>query len=121
MRCMACQCINQEILEIRVQCVKARDFEPVKPFHIQGRPFINETGNFGMVAEPGRGKEQDGVEKLVTAISGDPSAGYRQLASRTGITISRIATVAGKAGWKKGKELWSQPEKNGLWSLGELN
>ncbi len=28
---------------VRVKNVKARDFEPVPPFEIQGRPFINET------------------------------------------------------------------------------
>jgi hypothetical protein len=115
------KCLNEETLEIRIQCVKARDFEPVKPFHIQGRPFINQIGNFTLLTEPGQGQQQTEIEKLVTAISAKPGAGYRELSTLTGIASGRIAEVAGKAGWKKGKQLWSQPEKSGLWASGDMN
>jgi hypothetical protein len=39
---------------IHVECVKARDFQPGEPFQIQGRPHIDERGDFRMYKEPGR-------------------------------------------------------------------
>jgi len=31
---------------IQVECVKARDFEPSKPFQLEGRPWIDREGDF---------------------------------------------------------------------------
>lgn len=45
--------IDRKITGIRVENVKARDFEPCDPFNIAGRPSINETGHFEMTAKPG--------------------------------------------------------------------
>jgi len=39
---------------IHVECVKGRDFQPVEPFQILGRPCIDEGGDFQMYKEPGR-------------------------------------------------------------------
>jgi hypothetical protein len=116
------RCVNQETLEVQVQCVKARDFEPVKPFHIQGRPFINQNGNFAMLTEPGRGHEQPDLEKFITAIAANPNADYRQLEEMTGIPKARMRKVAESAGWKKEKKQpWFQPAKSGLSSTQSLN
>ena len=38
---------------VYVRNVKPRDFEPVEPFEIQGRPHIDETGWFKMAVAPG--------------------------------------------------------------------
>jgi hypothetical protein len=108
------QCVNQATLEVRVQCVKARDFEPIKPFHIQGRPYIDKIGNFGMLDTSGQGSNHAEVEKLISAIGADPSASYRKLAKATGIAQGRIAEAAAKVGWKKGKEFWSQSGDEGF-------
>lgn len=97
----ALRCVNQETLEIQVQCVKPRDFEPVGPFHIVGRPFINEIGDFVMLAEPDQPRESAEVEKLVEAINADPHVSYEALSKLTGVASGRIARVAAKAGWKK--------------------
>lgn len=102
------KCLKQETLELRVQCVKPRDFEPVPPFHIQGRPYINDRGDF-VVLTPGAssvGDTRSEVEALDKAIREKPTASYRDLAAKTGINISRIAEVAAKAGWRKDGEVW---------------
>lgn len=38
---------------IHIQNLKARDFEPGKPFQIIGRPYINEEGDFRIYKKPG--------------------------------------------------------------------
>ena len=40
-----------------VESVKARDFEPCQPFILEGRPHIDQTGNFKMHSEPGTAGE----------------------------------------------------------------
>lgn len=109
------QCTNQEKLEVKVHCVKARDFEPVKPFHIQGRPYINNTGNFAMLTGPGLGPEQTDLVKLVAAIDSNPSADYRTLSSLTGIASGRIGELAAQGGRKKlKKQPWSRTDDTEL-------
>ena len=41
-----CQ-VDKETNRIYVENLKPRDFQPRAPFLIQGRPFIDETGDFG--------------------------------------------------------------------------
>jgi hypothetical protein len=38
---------------IHIENVKARDFEPCKPFQIAGRPYIDRKGDFRMLKKPG--------------------------------------------------------------------
>lgn len=121
------ECVNEQTLEIRVQCVKARDFEPTNPFHIQGRPSISAKGDFVMLTEPGHNKEQAKeqieVEQFISAISADLHATYEDLSSKLKISRGSIKKVAVKAGWKKGvgDEVWSQLEKEGLWLPEHVN
>jgi hypothetical protein len=41
---------------IHVECVKPRDFEPWQPFQLEGKPWINEEGEFHCVKKPGECK-----------------------------------------------------------------
>ena len=102
------KCLNAETVELKVQCIKPRDFEPVPPFHIQGRPYINEIGDFAMLtaAEATVSEERAEIMKLDKAIRANPFASYRQLNEATGIDKSRIADLAAKAGWKKVGGQW---------------
>ncbi|MGH9727513.1 MAG: DnaB-like helicase N-terminal domain-containing protein [Candidatus Acidiferrales bacterium] len=38
---------------IHVECVKSRDFTPLDPFQLQGRPHIDQDGDFKMIKAPG--------------------------------------------------------------------
>jgi len=48
---------------IHIKNVKPRDFEPCQPFEIEGRPHIDQTGQFAMAAEPGMALKPS-VERL---------------------------------------------------------
>lgn len=41
---------SMRLTRIRLQCVKPRDMEPAEPFVIQGKPYINERGDFVVLA-----------------------------------------------------------------------
>jgi putative DNA primase/helicase len=114
----ALECADQETLEIRVQCVKARDFEPPKPFTIRGRPYLNTTGDFASMTESGWGAYRGEVEKLVDAIVADPTIDYRGLTARTGISSGRIRELAAKAGWAKDKKApWTRSVAPSLFAV----
>jgi hypothetical protein len=103
--------ISQDNLEIEVSCVKPRDFEPVRPFKIQGRPYIDEKGDFGMIAPPGKTKEQLNVERFLSAIKDNPRASFRQLEKITGLGKHAIENIAERTGWRKpGGGEWARVE-----------
>jgi len=104
------RCINQDDLVIKVSCVKARDFEPVSPFRIQGRPCINEKGDFGMLVGSDAPKETAETEKLIAAIQENPDASIRTLAKKTGIGRGRIPALAATLGLRYENKKWTQPE-----------
>jgi hypothetical protein len=96
------RCEDQKNLSILVQCVKPRDFEPPLPFHIQGRPYINDLGDFAVI-EP-----VSEEEKLARALVDNPSASLRELAGMTGISKSNVTAAAARLGWKQVDGLWVQ-------------
>jgi hypothetical protein len=51
--CWAVKQINADSNRLHLKNVKARDFEPCKPFELEGRPWIDQTGSFKMTAPPG--------------------------------------------------------------------
>jgi hypothetical protein len=56
--------VDEKTNRVFVENIKPRDFEPCKPFMLEGRPHINDTGDFLMVAKPGEaGKLADHQRK----------------------------------------------------------
>lgn len=45
--------IDNDRTLVQVECVKARDFKPLKPFQLEGRPWITREHDFRMVKKPG--------------------------------------------------------------------
>ncbi len=101
------RCEDSRKLLVVVHCVKAREFEERPPFHIQGRPYISDTGDFAMI------EELDEEEKLERALTIDPRASLRQLEKETGIGKNRLTTVAEGIGWRHDGRVWV-PEKTVL-------
>lgn len=112
------KCMNPQNLTVKVSCVKARDFDPVSPFRIQGRPYINEKGDFGMLVGSDAPKETPETEKLIAAIQENPESSIRTLARKTGIGRGRIPALAATVGWRQDNNKWIPPAKelatNGL-------
>jgi len=114
----AVYCLKVEDVDsvrIRVQNVKARDFEPVPPFRIQGRPFIDDRGDFGLIGnleEPKFSKmEREHEEQFLAAIQGNLMATFSQLEGQLKLSRGRIQRIAKKLGWKKGS--------SGPWTLAQ--
>jgi hypothetical protein len=49
--------VDQETTRLYVQNLKPRDFDPVGAFTLEGRPYIDQTGDFKMVDQPGAAGE----------------------------------------------------------------
>jgi hypothetical protein len=84
--------IDRETNEVQVSCVKARDIELVKPFHIVGRPYIDETGDFLLSVQPGeviptRNAE---LEELARIIEAEPGISQNGIFKRTGGNRNRL-------------------------------
>ena len=102
------QCVDKEKLELEVYYVKARDFEEPTPFTIQGRPYLNDTGDFHMMDEHKSTLGSTEEERLGAYLKLFPKATYRQIVEATGVGKNRIPTVARVVGWKKKDGLWVQ-------------
>jgi hypothetical protein len=96
------RCEDPSKLSILVQCVKARDFEARAPFHLEGRPYINTTGDFAMIELP------TDEERLARVLAGDQDLSLRELQGLTGIGKNRVTAVAAKIGWKQVGKVWVQ-------------
>ena len=49
--------IDADASRVYVQNVKARDFQPCAPFVLEGRPHLDENGNFLMLEPPGMAQD----------------------------------------------------------------
>lgn len=97
------QAKDQETTRLLVKCVKPRDFEAVNDFEIQGRPWIDQTGDFVMLTE-----ESERPLSLSDAIAANPTATYRELAMLTGIRQADIKDKAAGEGWIKVGDAWER-------------
>ncbi len=96
------RCEDMRTLTVNIECVKSRDFEPPAPFQIQGRPYIDQLGDFVLVAQP------TDEELVVKAICEAPNANVREIAAATRISVNRVTKIANSVGWKKDGKIWVQ-------------
>jgi hypothetical protein len=94
----ALKCVDVPNFKVRISCVKARDFATLSPFVVQGRPHIDEDGDFKLITEPTQSPDESEMACLATFIKLNPAASYRDLEHATSIPISRIGKVAARAG-----------------------
>ncbi len=74
---------------VYIKNVKPRDFEPCQPFEIEGRPWIDQTGAFKMVTEPG-------MARMPSAKRGDNATVIQaRLLRQSGKTLADIAAQVG--------------------------
>ena len=93
-------------LRVRIHCVKPRDFEPLKPFEVVGRPYIELEGDFRPaqpIDEPHFAKQdRERQAQFISAVTADPKATYSKLQVMLDMSTSTIHRVASRAGWQKG-------------------
>jgi len=107
---------SRQLTRLTMTCVKPRDMEPADPFTIQGRPYINDKGDFVVidsVAEPVQEPiSKDGDEKVLALVKAEPSIGVISIRRKTGFGESRVLRILNDNGWIKENGLWvsqSQP------------
>jgi hypothetical protein len=97
---------DSENLRVCIHNVKARDFEPLKPFEVEGRPYIELTGDFRPaqpIDEPHFAKQdRERRELFLAAITADPDATFSKLEAMLNISRAALSRTAKRAGWKKG-------------------
>lgn len=70
---------SKSLTRLTMKCVKPRDFEPAETMVIQGRPFIDERGDFEVISQAGMdkpsevSKSEDRVAVMVRMIEEDRS------------------------------------------------
>jgi hypothetical protein len=108
--------IDSERNRIWVENCKPRDFQPCQPFILEGRPHIDETGNFQMFATPGTaGELKDQMRRTGRPeTSGKASKLIQCVQLRAaGESIRAIAAQVGVAKTTVDKWLFDYESKNG--------
>ena len=69
--------IDADASRVYVQNVKARDFQPCAPFVLEGRPHLDENGNFLMLKPPGMAQDMSEYMPRKSGASGTPGRGQK--------------------------------------------
>ena len=105
---------SKQLTRIALTCVKPRDMEPADPFVIQGRPYINEQGDFRVMGDPENTQEPPvdaGFDaKVVGLIKADTSISQRAIRRAMGCGFPRILEAAGRNGWVQVNGIWTQSD-----------
>lgn len=110
---------SKQLTRLYLECVKPRDMEPVDPFVIQGRPCIDQKGDFvvlatGTESESEPPQPKDGDSKVVEFIKANPQAGIRQIMRVTGYGHEKVKRIAEAAHFTQVNGQWQkQPEFEG--------
>jgi hypothetical protein len=107
------QVTDPSSLRVKIRNLKARDFEPLQPFEIEGRPYIEMNGDFHAaqpIDEPKFTKqERERHERFLAAVAADPDATFSKLEMTLDIPRKTLQRIAFKAGWKKANgSCWSK-------------
>jgi len=105
--CTLCSDKKNFISEIRN--VKARDFEPVEPFEIQGRPYIAEINDLFLLRAPDVEKE-DFEDRLIARISAciksNPRKTLTEIAKELKVRKERVKALSSVGGWRQAGRIW---------------
>lgn len=71
--CWVVRQIDPDSNQVYVSCVKARDFQPAGDFVLEGRPHLDQHGDFKVIAQPGLARSlRDYLEELKDSKPGRP-------------------------------------------------
>jgi hypothetical protein len=105
---------SRKLVRLAVRCVKARDFSQPEDIRIQLSPFIENIGDFGVLAGDAMSTELEGrkseTQRLSDALTENPNLTYRELEA-TGINKARIKKLASEAGWQQDGGVWRRSEE----------
>jgi hypothetical protein len=91
---------SKQLVRIALTCVKPRDMEPADPFVVQGRPHINESGDFRVICDDAENLPEehasagtDGDEKVTALIKANPDISRQEIRRQTGFGFDRIKRI----------------------------
>jgi hypothetical protein len=94
---------SKRLTRVLVKCVKPRDFEGPEAFLIQGRPYIDERGDFAVVD----GVERRSVEeRMIEEIRKNVGVTVGALRKQFSMRDSRIKRIAEQAGFLWDGKYW---------------
>ena len=102
------------LTRLRMECVKGRDLESVAgPLVIQGRPYIDKTGDFRVLSNDGIKASSDAgshapMERLKGAIQADRHVSLRNLSRTTGWSTNDVKKHAKTCGYQWTEQGWYQ-------------
>jgi hypothetical protein len=88
--------LDESKTEVGIRCVKQRDFESAPPFTIQGRPWIDQEGDFKMLEGLDSAKEElhkAELDRLAKAKVKNPDASNLELGRLSGIGKNRVKNL----------------------------
>lgn len=96
---------SQQLSRLYVKCVKPRDFDAAPAFRIQGRPYIDEKGDFVVLAEL---DDQSLEAQILAAIEQNPKISFNQLRSQFRVGANRIEKIAAQGKWTQSGKGWTK-------------
>jgi hypothetical protein len=101
------------LTRLEMECLKGRDIPNVAdPFVIQGRPYIEERGDFSIIESGGLAVESLGLSteerlaQVVRSIQADSKVSIRSLVKLTGWNNDAVKKHAASEGWLWAKSGW---------------
>ena len=90
----------------RICCVnvKERDFTAAKPFVIQGRPYIDQKGDFAVQTEGVGGPTIE--ERIMKAIEKDPARSINSIKDEFGVGHEKVVEAARGDHWEQKDGYW---------------
>ena len=97
----------ESMQKTRIFCVnvKARDFEPAKPFVITGRPFLDQRGDFAVLAS---GESTTIEARALAAIQADPKRSIMSIKTQFGLGFDRVVAIAQQNSWMQSEGIWTR-------------
>jgi hypothetical protein len=99
---------SMALTRLEVECLKGRDIPDVAdPFIIQGRPYLDDTGEFALLRhgdvemDPTTVNADKRIQDLLKTIAADPLTSIRTLSKLTGWNHARVKANAGGQGYSQ--------------------
>ena len=101
---------SRDLTRLLVKCVKPRDFEPAAPFRVQGRPYIDERGDFVILTDAEGPVLSSKREHAAQLVADNQRISKNQLAKKLGVSRNTVDGLL--------KDQWSYRElskTSGVW------
>lgn len=104
-------CSDKKHFITEITNVKSRDFTPVESFEVQGRPYIDETGDLCLLRAPDFDKEdfeKARIQMIDSVLKDDPTKSLNDLAKVLNVRKEKAKVLANKGKWFQTGRKWEK-------------